>query len=130
MPVPRFSVVLFAFYTETCTVMCMTTRLKTVQLSITDAAKRGVPSLARAAELGSEILVERRRQPVAAIIGVDRLRAYQEAERDLRDLSLVMVRAATDSGRRISLDDVFSRFGFDRESVEREVDGDLAAGRE
>jgi hypothetical protein len=108
----------------------VTARTIPVQLSITDAGKRGVSSLARAAELGAAFLVERRHQPVAAIIGVDRLLAYQEAERDLRDLSLVMVRAATDNGRRTSLDEVFSRFGFDRETVEHELDEDLAAGRE
>jgi hypothetical protein len=68
--------------------------------------------------------------PVAAVIGADRLLEYQEAERDLRDLSLVMVRMVTDNGHRTSLDDVFSRFGFDRETLRQELDEDLAAGRE
>jgi len=108
----------------------MTTRTAPETLSITDAGKRGVSSLARDAEHGAAFLVERRHQPVAAIIGADRLLEYQEAERDLRDLSLVMVRLATDGGRRTSLDEVFSRFGFDREAVQHELDEDLAAGRE
>ena len=107
----------------------MTIRPAPLQISITDAGKRGVSSLARAAELGSSFLVERRHTPVAAGIGADRLFEYQEAERDLRDLSLVMVRFVSDNGHRTSLDDVFSRFGFDRETLQKELDEDLAAGR-
>ena len=118
------------FYTETCIVIDMTIRPAPLQISITDAGKRGVSSLARAAELGSSFVVERRHTPVAAVIGADRLFEYQEAERDLRDLSLVMVRFVSDRGHRTSLDDVFSRFGFDRETLQKELDEDLAAGRE
>jgi hypothetical protein len=121
---------LIDFYTETCIVIDMTIRPAPLQISITDAGKRGVSSLARAAELGSSFLVERRHTPVAAVIGADRLFEYQEAERDLRDLSLVMVRFVSDNGHRTSLDDVFSRFGFDRETLQKELDEDLAAGRE
>ena len=66
----------------------------------------------------------------AAIIGVSELHRYQEAERDLRDLAVVLIRTATDNGERTSLEDVFSRFGFDRATLEREVDEDLATSRE
>ncbi len=99
-------------------------------LSITDASSRGISGLARDAEAGATFLVERRNAPVAAIIGADRLYEYQEAERDLRDLSLVVARVMSDSGRRTSLDDVITLFGFDRDALAREVDEDLAAGRE
>jgi hypothetical protein len=33
---------------------------------------------------------------------------------DLRDAALVLVRAATDTGARTSLDDVIAAFGFER----------------
>jgi antitoxin (DNA-binding transcriptional repressor) of toxin-antitoxin stability system len=106
------------------------TRTPTYTLSVSDAAKRGIAGLARDAETGSSITVERNHRPVAAIIGVNELHRYQEAERDLRDLAVVLIRTAADNGERTSLDDVFSRFGFDRATLEREVDEDLAAGRE
>ena len=105
------------------------TRTPTYSLSVSAATKRGIAGLARDAETGSSITVERNHRPVAAIIGVSELHRYQEAERDLRDLAVVLIRTATDSGERTSLDDVFSRFGFDRATLEREVDEDLAAGR-
>jgi hypothetical protein len=61
---------------------------------------------------------------------LDTTDACGEAERDLQDFSLVMVRTAADTGRRTSLDDVLLSFGFDRETLEHELDADLAAGRE
>lgn len=106
------------------------TNIHAYSLSISDAAKRGVPGLARDAETGSSIVVERNHRPVAAIIGVNELHRYQEAERDLRDLAVVLIRTATDTGERTSLSDVLTRFGFDRATLERELDEDLAAGRE
>jgi hypothetical protein len=48
-------------------------------------------------------------------------------ERD-PDVDLVVGRLAADSGTRISLDDVISKFGFSREELERELDADIAAG--
>jgi len=109
---------------------CSMTRPLPYALSVSAATKRGIAGLARDAETGSSITVERNHRPVAAIIGVNELHRYQEAERDLRDLAVVLIRTATDNGERTSLDDVFSRFGFDRATLEREVDEDLAAGRE
>lgn len=101
-----------------------------LRLSVSDAVKKGVPGLARAAEEGSSFVVERNHHPVAAIIGVEQFQRFQEAERDLRDLSVVLIRTATDNGNRTSLDEVFARFGFDRAAVEHDLDEDLAAGRE
>ncbi len=106
------------------------TASRPVSVSVTAAAARGVPALVRDAEAGSFIVVERRHQPVAAIIGVQRLEVLEEAERDLRDIGLVLARAATDSGERTDLDEVITRLGFDRPTLEAELDGDLAAGIE
>lgn len=116
-----------------CTDICIlmgVPKQTTKTLSISDAAKRGIPGLARAAETGATFVVERNHRPVAAIIGVDQFHRYEEAERDLRDLSIVLIRSVTDSGARTSLDDVMARFGFDRAQVERELDDDVVAGRE
>ncbi|KJF15590.1 Phd/YefM protein [Acidithrix ferrooxidans] len=115
--------------TDSC-ILFFVTRTPNYIISVSDAAKRGIAGLARDAESGSSITVERNHRPVAAIIGVSELHRYQEAERDLRDLAVVLIRTATDNGERTSLDNVFSRFGFDRAVLEREVAEDLAAGRE
>jgi PHD/YefM family antitoxin component YafN of YafNO toxin-antitoxin module len=99
-------------------------------MSVTDAATRGVAALVREAEEGTDVVVERRHQPVAAVISVGRLEALREAQRDLRDIGLVLTRAATDTGERVDLDTVIARFGYDRAALEAELDEDLAAGRE
>jgi len=99
-------------------------------LSVTDASAKGVAALVRDAEGGAEVVVERRRLPVAAVVSVRRLEALREAERDLRDIGLILARLATDTGERTALDDAISRFGFDRAALEAELDDDLVAGRE
>jgi prevent-host-death family protein len=99
-------------------------------LSVTDAAAAGVPSLVRDAENGDDIIVARRGHPVAAVVSMRRLDQLRVLEADLRDLALVMTRAATDTGARTELDEVISSFGFDRTELEAELRSDLAAGRE
>ncbi len=99
-------------------------------LSITDASARGVSSLVRDAEIGGVVVLERRHEPVAAVIGVQRLEMLRDAARDLRDLGIVLTRAATDDGVRHTLSDVFGRFGLDRAVLEAELDEDLATGLE
>jgi len=54
---------------------------------------------------------------VAAVVGIGRLAELEEAAADLRDLALVMARAATDTGRRTTLGDVLEAFGHTRESL-------------
>lgn len=98
------------------------------RLSITDASSRGITALARDVEAGTTFLLEHHSVPVAAIIGARRLYEYEEAERDLRDLSLVVTRVVSDGGRRSSLDEVITHFGFDRDILTREVDEDLVEG--
>ena len=87
------------------------------EMTVTDATKRGVAGLVADAERGDDILVTRRNRPVAAVLGVRRLAELDEIQADLRDLSLVLARAATDSGRRTSLDEVLDAFGHTRESL-------------
>jgi prevent-host-death family protein len=99
-------------------------------LSVTEAAAAGVPSLVRDAENGDDVIVARRGRPVAAVVSMRRLDQLRVLEADLRDLALVMTRAATDSGTRTGLDEVISAFGFDRSELEDELRNDLAAGRE
>jgi prevent-host-death family protein len=87
------------------------------EVSVTEAAKRGVAGLVAAAEQGSDIVVTRRQQPVAAVVSVRRLAEIERTAADLHDLALVLVRAATDTGHRTSLDEVMAAFGHTRESL-------------
>jgi prevent-host-death family protein len=87
------------------------------ELSVTEAAQRGVAGLVADAEHGSDLVVTRRHRPVAAVVGIGRLAELEEAAADLRDLALVLARAVTDTGRRTSLDDVLEAFGHTRESL-------------
>jgi len=87
------------------------------RLSVTEATQRGVAGLVADAEQGSDVIVTRRQEPVAAVVSMRRLAAIDEVVGDLHDLALVLVRSATDSGRRIPLDDVLSAFGETRESL-------------
>ncbi|WP_246568904.1 type II toxin-antitoxin system prevent-host-death family antitoxin [Streptomyces flaveus] len=89
-------------------------------LSVTEATGKGVAGLVKAAEAGEDVMVERHHKPVAAVIGVERLRKLEELEEDLLDALLVLTRAAADDGSRAPLDDVLRRFGTDRESLDRE----------
>jgi prevent-host-death family protein len=88
-----------------------------IELSVTEAAQRGVARLVADAEQGSGLVVTRRHRPVAAVVGIDRLAELEEAADDLRDLALVLARATTDSGLRTPLDDVLKAFGHTRESL-------------
>jgi PHD/YefM family antitoxin component YafN of YafNO toxin-antitoxin module len=88
------------------------------ELSVTEATQRGVAGLVADAEGGSDLVVTRRHSPVAAVVSMGRLAELEEAAADLRDLALVLARAVTDSGRRISLDDVLEAFGQTRESLD------------
>jgi prevent-host-death family protein len=98
-------------------------------ISVTAASARGVAGLVRDAEDGHDVVVARRGEPVAAIVGMTRLAQLRELEQDLRSAALVLARAATDSGARVSLDEAIAAFGFDRAELEAELDADLAAGR-
>ena len=78
----------------------------------------------REAEEGHEIVIARRSQPVAVLIGMDRLTRLQELEADLRDLALVTARVAGDNGRRIPFEEVISLLGVTRAEIDAEADSD------
>ncbi|WTW95347.1 type II toxin-antitoxin system Phd/YefM family antitoxin [Streptomycetaceae bacterium NBC_01309] len=87
------------------------------EVSVTEAARRGVAGLVADAENGADLVVTRHHRPVAAVVGIGRLTELEEAAADLRDLALVLARTATDTGGRASLDDVLAAFGHTRESL-------------
>ena len=74
-------------------------------VSVTEAAARGLPKLVREAELGENLVVERRGKAVAALISMQHLDEIRRLERDLQDSVLLLARLATDSGARTALDD-------------------------
>ncbi|MEO3795706.1 type II toxin-antitoxin system prevent-host-death family antitoxin [Nonomuraea sp. B10E15] len=87
------------------------------ELSVTEAAQRGVARLVADAEQGTDLVVTRRHQPVAAVVSIRRLNELEEAAADLRDLALVLARSVTDTGERVSFDEVLAAFGHTRESL-------------
>lgn len=72
----------------------------------------------------ADIILERHGEPVAAMIGMDRIEALEQARADLRDLALVLSRAATDSGERVPFDEVLGAFGLLREELDALPDED------
>jgi len=80
-------------------------------LSVTAASARGVARLVADAAHGIEVVATRHHKPVAAVVGVERLAELDAVADDLRDLALVIARAADDSGRRTSLSEVATAFG-------------------
>ena len=99
-------------------------------VSVTDATARGVAGLVRDAEQGAEVVVARHGHPVAAVVNMQRLDRLNALEAELRDIALVLARAATDSGRRVGLDEAIGAFGFDRGELEAKLAADLAAARD
>jgi prevent-host-death family protein len=87
------------------------------ELSVSEAAELGVAGLVAEAELGADVVVTRHNHPVAVVVSTARLEHLQAAESDLRDLALVLARAAADTGGRTSLDDVLAAFGHTRDSL-------------
>lgn len=88
------------------------------QVAITEASRRGVSRLVADAEKGHPTVLRRRAEPVAAVVSYRELQRLQALERDLVDVALVLARAATDTGRRISLDEVITSFGYTREQLD------------
>lgn len=97
-------------------------------VSVTEAAKSGLPKLLREVELGEDVVVERHGKAVAAVVSMRHLDEIRRLEVDLRETALLLSRAATDTGRRTGMEQVLTSFGFDRAELEAELDADLAAG--
>jgi antitoxin (DNA-binding transcriptional repressor) of toxin-antitoxin stability system len=98
-------------------------------VSVTDAARSGLPKLPRDVDSGEDVVVERHGKAVAAVVSMRHLEEIRRLEVDLRETALLLSRAATDNGHRTGLDEVLTAFGFDRAELEAELDADLAAGR-
>jgi len=86
-------------------------------LSVTEANNMGVSRLVRDVEQGREHILLRNNKPVAAVASMRRLEEWDELEDDLLDISLLAARVMTSGDHRHSLDDVFARFGYTRESL-------------
>ena len=81
------------------------------EVSVTEASARGVARLVADAAAGDEVVITRHHRPVAAVVGIERLRELDELTADLRDLALVIARTVDDRGRRTPLADVVTAFG-------------------
>lgn len=91
-------------------------------LSVTEATRRGVAGLVKDAEHGGDLIVQRHGTPVAAVVSMPHFQQLTEAIEGLREASLVLSRAATDTGERTGLDAVFAEFGLDRAELQAELD--------
>lgn len=92
-------------------------------ISITEASSKGVSRLVADAEEGRPQVLLRNSKAVAAVVNIDtieRLQRIDELEDDLRLLSIALVRAAADSGRRFDLDDVLAEAGIDPDSPDED----------
>lgn len=120
----------FEFYTESCTVLLMSSSLPFAEtVSVTEASERGLSAVIRSAVEGRDIVIERHGRPQAVIIGMDRIERIQELERDLQSAALILSRIATDNGNRTDLDAVIEAFGFNRTDLQAELDADIKASR-
>jgi prevent-host-death family protein len=85
-------------------------------LPIAEASRR-ISKLVADAENGRATILRRHAEPVAAVISFHELQRLQGLERDLIDVALVLARAATDTGRRTSLDEAIESLGFTRDQL-------------
>ncbi|MEI7697403.1 MAG: type II toxin-antitoxin system prevent-host-death family antitoxin [Actinomycetes bacterium] len=98
-------------------------------LTVSQATELGVSAILRQARDGQPLIVEKHGIPVAAVVAISRFEELEELERDLRSASLVLARLASDNGKRSTLDEVISSLGFDRESLEAELESEIIAGK-
>ena len=95
-------------------------------LTVTQATELGVSGIIREAADGHDVVVQKHGVPVAAVVSMKRFEEIDELERDLRSAALVITRLATDKGKRTTLDQLISSFGFDRTELEKELDYEIA----
>ena len=119
--------VVFRLDLGTVPAMAVATDDETGVFSVTHDATKGVSKLVHEAEAGHDLAVSKRNRPIAAIVNRAHLGTIQEQEVDLRDLTLVLTRVATDNGNRTSLDDAIAALGCDRLELEARLDAELAA---
>ncbi|WP_158509152.1 type II toxin-antitoxin system Phd/YefM family antitoxin [Amycolatopsis keratiniphila] len=85
-------------------------------VSVTEASQRFSKILNDVSENGRRIVVMKNNCPAAVITDIEtmnRLQRVEEAEEDLKLLSIAWVRTMTDSGARHSLEDVAAEFDID-----------------
>lgn len=79
-------------------------------VSVTEAGRRGIARLVADAAHGDEVVVERHGLPVAAVVGIERLRELEALRDDVRDLALAVARVADDDQRRVSLGEAIAAY--------------------
>jgi prevent-host-death family protein len=82
-------------------------------ISVTEASRQGVSKLVSEASAGRELILIKNNKPAAVILGIEKLERLQRLEEDIRLLTMAVVRAATDTGERVTLEDAATRFGID-----------------
>lgn len=97
--------------------------------SVSEAVKRGLPSVVRSASAGTDFVIENHGKPQAVIVGIERITRVEELERDLQSAVLVLSRAATDNGNRTDIDTVIASFGLDPAELRAEAAAEFAAAR-
>lgn len=89
-------------------------------LSMSEAGTKGISRLAADAESGRDYVLLRNSKPVAAVVGMSklkRLQALEDAEEDLRLMVLTFARVVTDTAERRSFDDVLRHFGLEEDDL-------------
>lgn len=66
----------------------------------------------KVAEDGRDVIIAKNNKPTAALVGIDRLQELEDREENIALLALALVRTATDSGTRTSLDDFIAELGL------------------
>lgn len=97
-------------------------------LSVSEATRRGVAGLLKAAEQGGYLIVSRHGRPVACVISIRRLEELHAIEGELREMALLLARSGTDAGVRIGLDEAIEAFGFSRAELESELELEHSQG--
>jgi prevent-host-death family protein len=82
-------------------------------ISVTEANRQGVSKLVSEASAGRELVLIKNNKPAAVIVGMEKLERLQRIEEDIRLLTMAVVRTATDTGERVTLEDAAARFGID-----------------
>ena len=89
-------------------------------ISIGKISEEGLSKIVTEAERGRRKVILRRNKPVAVIVDIptmNRLQELDEREEELRDFAAALARVATDTGARISLDELAARMGVDLDSL-------------
>jgi prevent-host-death family protein len=87
-------------------------------ISVSEVSRIGVSKLVNEASEGREFVLIKNNKPAAALVGIEKLERLQRIEEDVKLLAMAVVRAATDTGERVTLRDAAARFGIDLAELE------------